>query len=126
MEKFQSLADFLGVPDPQQPGRPAASAPSGKMTRKQFCKELLATKEYRESLLQRIVLGTLPPAVEVLLYHYADGKPVDKIEVKDTTEPLEEMTVEQLEERAMRLMHAARALRGDAAANEEDSQTPIH
>lgn len=79
VEKFQSLADVLGVPDPKEPDK-LLEASSMPATRKDFCKRILDSPEYRESLRQRIVLGTLPPAIEQLLYYYADGKPKEIFE----------------------------------------------
>ena len=120
MEKFQSLADFLGVQDPvtkEAPSEP--SRPNARLTAKAFCKQILESKDYRDSLVRRIVMDELPPAVEVLLYHYAHGKPVERVEVKDTTDPLEDFTPEQLEERAARLLEIAQAL-----AKDEDHVEP--
>jgi hypothetical protein len=123
VEKFQSLADFLGVQDPAKPDLPAQPAPSPKVTAKAFCKEILQTREYREALLRRIVMDELPPAVECMLWDRAHGKTVDKVEVKDTTDPLEELTIEQLEERAMRLLEAARGMRKQ---DDERSEHSVH
>jgi hypothetical protein len=121
MEKFQSLADLLGVQDdvPQEPEE--AVRPSKvkrlKLTAKAFCKEILDSKEYRDSLLRRIIMDELPPAVEVLLYHYAHGKPVERMEVKDVTDPLEDFTAEQCQERAEKLLDLARQLK--------EAETPV-
>lgn len=84
------------------------------MTAAAFSKEILDSVQYRESLLRRIIMDELPPAIEVLLYHYAHGKPVERVEVKDTTDSLEHLTVEQLEEQAMRLAETARQMREQA------------
>jgi hypothetical protein len=74
----QSAAQLLGVQDPTDPTAPVSPAP--KLTAKQFCRALLATPQYRESLLRRILMDDLPPAVECKLWEYAYGKPVDRIE----------------------------------------------
>ena len=121
MEKVQSLAEFLGTADPKQPGAPVAPAPSPKMTAKAFCKEILNTQQYRESLLRRILLDELPPAVECLLYHYAHGKPIEYVEIKDTTDDVDEMSVEQCENEAMRLLAIARQLRTEGMTGDDAS-----
>lgn len=113
MEKFQSLADFLGVQDPVQPELPVQPPPSLKITVKGFCKGILSSVQYRESLMRRIIMDELSPAVECMLWDRAHGKTVEKMEFKDTTDPLEELTIEQLEERAVKLLEVARRLRVD-------------
>lgn len=114
----QSLAQFLSLPD--SPGAPAPARPSGpRMSRRDFARGILDSDEYRQSIFDRIRLGTLPPAVETLLYYYADGKPTEKLEIDDRTERnLEAMPVERLEERALMLADIARRLRAreEAAA----------
>lgn len=116
----KSLADVLGVVDIQLPKDQQDAERARltevtkkhfKMTARAFCKEVLASRQYRESLFRRIVCDTLPPAIETILYHYAEGKPVEQIEVKDTTTRLEDLTPEQLERRLSMLQTVARKLR---------------
>ena len=114
VDKPQSLADLLGVQDPQQPDFPVA--PSPKMTAKAFCKDIINTVQYRESLLRRIVMDTLPSAVECMLWDRAHGKTVEKVEVKDTSAPLERLTSEELLKRAEFLATLAEQLRQAQAA----------
>lgn len=78
----QSAAQLLGVRDPTDPTAPVGPAP--KLTAKQFCHALLATPQYRESLLRRILMDDLPPAIECKLWEYAYGKPPEVVEVKTT------------------------------------------
>jgi|SRR6266853_1739521 len=60
-------------------GRPRGA--QGKVTRevKEWARGLLEDPEYRDALQRRLIDGTCPPQLEVLLYHYAYGKPVDVI-----------------------------------------------
>src|SRR6185295_14883674 len=96
----KSLADVLGVPDPREPEHVTqVTAKNFKLTAKAFCKEVLDSRQYRESLMRRIITDSLPPAVEQLLYYYGHGKPVDRIEVKETGADLSELTPAQLEQR---------------------------
>jgi hypothetical protein len=44
---------------------------------------LVEDGEYRAELLERLRAGTLPPAVEVMLWHYAYGRPVERVEVSN-------------------------------------------
>lgn len=43
--------------------------------------KLLDSPEYQASLVARIKAGTLPPALETLIWHYAHGRPVERTEV---------------------------------------------
>jgi hypothetical protein len=40
---------------------------------------------YRTKLTTRLRAGTLASAVECMLWHYAKGKPVERVELKDTS-----------------------------------------
>lgn len=103
---MKSLADTLGLNTPEAP----TQAPQ-KLTAKALSKKILQSPEYIASIIRRITLDTLPAAVECKLYDYAFGKPVDKVEVKDTTDHLESMSSEELEARAMALAALAAKLR---------------
>lgn len=81
---MESLADFLGITPVKEGEQP--SQPQKFTSAKAFCRALLASSEYRESLARRMTLGVLPPAVEVRLWDYAYGKPVEKIEIEDKTQ----------------------------------------
>src|ERR1044071_390853 len=106
---MKSLYDALNVENPEQPG--VALEPAPKLTAKELCREILNSTQYRQSLLQRIIFQELPPAVECRLWDYAYGKPVERVEVKDTSDSLEHLTVEQLEARALFLADLARRIR---------------
>lgn len=111
---MKSLADVLGLNTPSSATTEASTTPR-KLTAKAFSKAILESADYAASIQRRILADTLPPAVEVKLYEYAYGKPVDKVEVRDKTNPLEELTMEQLETRAMKLAALVAKLRGEAA-----------
>ncbi len=44
------------------------------------CVAIVDDPQYRTKLLARARAGTLPPAVECMLWHYAKGKPKDQVE----------------------------------------------
>jgi hypothetical protein len=121
MEKLQSLADILGVADPTSPDVEVLDAPTpptspttrseGKLTAKTLAREILNSKQYRESLMRRIVMDELPPAVECMLYHYAYGKPVENLQVKDVTNRFENVPLTQLEARVTLLTEQLRKMR---------------
>jgi hypothetical protein len=52
------------------------------------------------SLKSRANLGTLPPPVEIMLWHYRYGKPKDQIVITQSEENLTELTTEELALRA--------------------------
>jgi len=61
---------------------------------------ILDSEEYRATLKSRAAAGTLPAAVEIMLWHYRYGKPPDKIEITSNHEDLANLTSEELAERA--------------------------
>ena len=123
---MQSLAQFLGAHDPALPDAPPAPTPNPNISIRDFCRGVLRSQEYRDSIVQRIRLGTLPSAVEIVMYHYAEGKPVDRVEVKDTTVPAESLTPAQLDERAARLTEMARFLRRAEQFDEPLNAESVH
>lgn len=94
-----------------------------KLTVKDFCRGVLNSTEYRESLYRRVLLDELPPAVECMMWDRAWGKTVEKVEIKDTTAPLEALTVEELEARALYLVGVARRLRDSDTDTDTTSDT---
>jgi hypothetical protein len=79
---------------------------------KQFCQNVLHSREYRESLLRRIDSDTLPAGVETMLYYFAYGKPVERVEFNDVTETnLENASTEELTERAAKLLRTAQSVK---------------
>lgn len=123
MVKAQSLADYLGTVDPAKPEVPVKPFKTPK-TGEEFARAIVCSEDYRRSLQQMIFLGSLPPAVHSWLLCTAFGKPIDRLEVKDTTDPIDALTAEQCEERAMRLLELARAMKVaefEEAPDEEDA-----
>lgn len=68
-----------------------------------FARSLLNSQTYRDSLEARMKRHELPPAVEVMLWHYAFGKPVEQVEVKVTTQDLSSLSAVELLEKADKL-----------------------
>lgn len=75
MKKIETLADFLGL-DPEGHALPV-NEQFAEMSIKDFCRGVLKSPEYRRSVYLRVCAGALPPAVELRLYDYAEGKPVE-------------------------------------------------
>lgn len=65
---------------------------------KDFARRVLEDGAYRLGILQRARTGTLAPQVEVTLYHYAYGKPVERVQIDDrrTGAELQHMSPEEL------------------------------
>ena len=103
---MESLATFLGVSQAptENKGQEPEAPPLDDLSPQDFCRMILRSQEYRLSVLQRIKLGTLPPGIERWLWDTA-------AEARPPTSPLEAWTLEQLEERTMMLVEAARRLR---------------
>jgi len=87
-------------------GTPEPTIPRKRLTllqqneAKSFALEIVRSEEYRHSVRVRAQAGTLPPAIEQMIWYYAYGKPVDKIQVVDPRAGLGDMTPEELSERA--------------------------
>lgn len=73
-----------------------------------FCLKILRDPEYREMLHKRAIAGVLPPAMESMLWHYAYGKPPDRIEIGllGGEADLEHLSAAELAERAQALAQA--------------------
>lgn len=126
----RTLGDCLGITDLMTPPEAISQFQniSHKFSARDFCRGILNSLEYRQFLRDRIVLGTLPPQIECMLWDRAEGKVVEKVEIKDTTDPLDNFDADQLEDRARRLLELARQLRTndevDKPLSEEDSVKP--
>lgn len=121
---MQSLAEALGTV-PVAGGQESEAEQQKPQSAKVLSRALLNSREYRQSLIDRIALGELPPAVECKLWDYAYGKPVDRVEVKDTTRVLEHLSVEELEERALALAGLARQIRTGAGRSTDDVEPEV-
>ena len=72
------------------PGRPKGRKSDAVLAAEEFARSIVESDEYRELVWKRLRAGILPPAVEVLLHHYAHGKPTDRVELSGADgEPLE-------------------------------------
>lgn len=96
MSKPQSLAEFLGAADP----RPEGEVPTSDFEQlidvsdaKEFCQRIMKTREWRQYIMNGIVLGDLPSAIATRIMDHGIGKPPDKVEVtgKDG-QPIETVT----------------------------------
>lgn len=120
---MQSLADYLGTAPPKPEQVPALQVYDfATTTAKEFAEAVLNSQEFRRYIIHGLTLGELPPAVITRLMDYAWGKPVERIEMRDTTSPLDALTEEQLEARALQLAEMARQMR---EAREEHSNTRL-
>jgi hypothetical protein len=78
----KSLYEVLHLNDEGQPALPElpVEIEPEEITARSFCRGILSSHEYRLSIERRIFLNELPAAVECLLYHYAYGKPTERVE----------------------------------------------
>jgi hypothetical protein len=111
------LPSLASIPVVKRPpgtlGRPAGSPNKITKVARLKAQALLESPEYVASLLTRIVEGTLPPAVETMLWYYAWGKPREVIEVEHVKRDLSSLSDEQLAERADALAQALRERRAE-------------
>lgn len=123
---FTSLAETLGTL-PDKPGAPAAPRIEDIAGDAQtFCKTVLNSLEFRQYIINGLTLGELPSAIITRLMDHAWGKPVERLEVQDTTPAVEDLTPEELESRAARLSEMARLLRRAELFDEPLGQDSVH
>lgn len=67
-----------------------------------FARRILNSSAYRADIEKRAGEGRLPPAVEVMLWHYAYGKPVEHVQVS-VTEDYDSLPIDELARRAKHL-----------------------
>jgi hypothetical protein len=110
---------------PGNPGRPRGIQNRITIVHREFCRGIIESAEYRQSLVERIMEHTLPAAVEVMLHMYAYGKPHDQ---KDNTLALarEEMSGLTTEELYARAQNAARNLLDLKDREEQRHTTDLH
>lgn len=121
--KAKSLAEHLGA---QTTPTPPSEPPTPISSAEEFCRKFLDSKEYRDSLYRRVLMDDLPPAIECMLWDRAYGQVPKRLEVRDTTNQLENMTAEQLEERALFLAQVARRLRNEHDEEDREDHTSVH
>jgi hypothetical protein len=62
------------------PGRPKGSKNKTKLEIAEIARQLLESREYRTSLRRRIIDGK-SPMIEQLLYYYAYGRPIERLQL---------------------------------------------
>jgi len=100
----KSLYDVLheGEIHEPEPVEPEVSA-------QDFCKHIVASPEFRMYLMNGILEGSLPGAVIGRIMDHAWGKPVERLEVKDTTD-MDDLPIEAVQERIDFLQDTLRRL----------------
>lgn len=99
------------VPDPDP--RPWYTGPNGatNYTRhevQRWARSILQNPLYRARVEKDAIAGTLPTAIEVILYHYGYGKPMEQIQLTMTQEQedLSTLSMDELHQRAKDLADA--------------------
>jgi len=75
MARFQK-----GKPRAMTAGRKTGTPNKATADIKEFARTVLTSAEYRKAVTDRIVRGKAP-VIEKLLYHYAFGRPVERVEM---------------------------------------------
>ncbi len=89
----ESLAQALGVIDPQKGATPEADPSWETLEGKAFCEAVVKSPDFRTYIVLGLRLGNLPAAVLCRVLDHAWGKPPDKVELtgKDG-KPIEHVT----------------------------------
>lgn len=114
----QSLADYLGTSDstaaPDAETPPAAASLKGK----EFAQAVLDSQEFRDYIVASLKLGEIPSVIVVRMMDYAWGKPVERLEVHDST--LDELTPDLVKSKLLRVQRMLQLLDGSDAGNDDD------
>jgi hypothetical protein len=119
-------------------GRPKGAQNKATLEIKEFARNFLMSDRYRRTLERRILAGTAPQ-MEMLLHHYAFGKPTDKYvapvpSVRSDAELMSQMTKEEVREiyglatrmREIQQAAAARSAAPPATAPRSAGPTSAH
>jgi len=84
---MKSLADFLDVQDPRTPEQLAQPEPKVEdvldvADPKEFCEKILGSRQFRQYILNGIVIGDLPSAIVTRMMDHGWGKPVERVQVQ--------------------------------------------
>ena len=109
-----AVYDTLHDMPPSNLGKISRNTKEALKEAREFARQIVDNPEYRTRLLERALRGTLPAAVELRLLEYRYGRPADQVAMThvpqpNESEPLEELSDEQLAARAEAL---AKNLRG--------------
>jgi hypothetical protein len=85
---------------------------------KNFALQVVRDPLYRERLMKRAQMGVLAPAVEQLLWHYAYGKPADRVEISRGPD-LSDLTEEELADRAALLAQVCTSIARSKTPSED-------
>ena len=88
-----------------------------------FAASIVDDPIYRANLLARAQTGTLAPAIEQMLWHYAKGKPPDKVELNvNNQSEFSDLSTQEIAERIA--LTAARAAQIAEIETNEEYQDP--
>lgn len=62
-------------------GRPKGVKNKATLEVEAACRRLVDDEEYQRYFAHRLKVGQLPPALEAMVWHYAYGKPSERVEV---------------------------------------------
>jgi len=111
---MKSLYDSLDIPDP----RVADPAETELGIRdaidvtdpQEFCRLIVRSREFKQYVVNGFVLGDIPSAIACRIMDHAWGKPVERVEVNNTSE-LENLTPAMAVEKLERVQHMLELLR---------------
>jgi hypothetical protein len=124
---MESLYDALRLQDPNHKEKAPEPWYDKPLTAKQFADLVTNSREFRQYILNGILLGTLPQTVMCRILDHSWGQPVKRVEFEDKTPPLDGLTMEQLEARIARLSMLVREIKQTKPLEpDSDSTTQVH
>lgn len=79
---------------------------NNKLKPEEFFNKVMKDSAYQESFWLRARAGTLPAALEVRMWEYIFGKPVEKVEMQVSKSDLHGLSNEELADRATKIAEA--------------------
>ncbi len=76
-------------------GRPKGAVNKASREVREFCRGLLERPAYQKQFLGRWESGQLPPQLEVMVWHYAHGRPVQAVDLNMTFDPAKYLAREE-------------------------------
>ena len=110
-------------PDHPRIGRPKGAGNKYKTEASELARKIITSPEYVKNLKLRAESGILPPAVEIMLWYFSYGKPLNRTEltVTEDTPDYSDYSTAQLAERAGQLAETALLLAQESKKEAEEN-----
>lgn len=106
----------------RRPGRPRGSHNRAIAGAREIARALVTRPDYVKSLETQLDTGTCPPGIQQMLWAYAYGKPLEKVEIIAENRRYHELTDEELQARYLLL---GKKLRDETIVEDEEEHESL-